>query len=64
MEWLLEFIGELLFYILFSFPGAGIRWLLHRGRIPYKKLLEDDPMYNTGAFVWFVTVVLVLRYVL
>lgn len=32
--------------ILFSFPGAGIRYLLNRGKIPFNEL-QRDMYYNS-----------------
>ena len=46
----MEFIVEFLMEVLFSYPGAGVRWLLHGGKIPYKVLLLEDFTYNAAAF--------------
>ncbi|MCC3158880.1 hypothetical protein LJ737_16680 [Hymenobacter sp. 15J16-1T3B] len=61
---MLEFVAEVLLNILFSYPGAGIRWLLHLGKVPYKKLQEDDAFYNAGAFFLLLIAIVVLAYLL
>ena len=55
---MLEFLVEFILEAIFSFPGAGLRWLYHRGKIPYKKLLKEDFTYNAGAFILFASVFL------
>lgn len=47
---MLEVFFEIIFDILFSYPGAAIRWLFHGGKIPYKTLIKEDAEYNALAF--------------
>ncbi len=56
----MESVVELLVDLVFSYPGAGIRWLWHRGKIPYKKLLEDDIDYNSFYVILLNAVLLVI----
>ena len=57
MEFIAEFVVRLIGNILLSFPGAAIRWLLHRGTIPYAVLIKQDFSYN-ASFAGLLFVVL------
>ena len=55
-----EIIGELILNIVFCFPGAGLRWIWHRGKIPYKTLISEDFTYNAGILILFVSIILAI----
>lgn len=38
---MLEFIGQLIFDLIFCWPGAGIRWIFLRKKKNFKQLSED-----------------------
>ncbi|OGX87226.1 hypothetical protein [Hymenobacter glacialis] len=56
----MDTLVELVIEVLFSYPGVGIRWVLHGGKKSYASLLQDDFMYNAFAFFIFLTIVVVL----
>jgi hypothetical protein len=58
-----EFIGEILIMSLFSYPGAFIRWALHRGKIPYNTLIKEDAWYNASYVILLVVMILVATHI-
>jgi hypothetical protein len=56
----MNIIVELILEVLFSYPGAGLRWLLHGGKKSYQSLIREDFTYNTFVFFIFLTIVFVL----
>lgn len=37
----MEIFFEMIFDLIFCWPGAGIRWMSHRGKVPFKNLCDD-----------------------
>lgn len=60
----MDFIVEVLLAVVLSYPGAAIRWLLHRGKIPYKVLIQEDTWYNASYVFLVIVAVIVIQYVL
>lgn len=48
---------------LFSYPGAFIRWALHRGKTPYKTLIKEDAWYNASYVILLVVMGLVATHI-
>ena len=59
-----EILVEAILNIVFCFPGAGLSWIWHRGKIPYKKLLSDDFTYNAGVFIFFASFCFLIIYLI
>jgi len=55
-ELLTGFLGEIIIG-LFNYPGAALRWVIFRGKKPYKSLLEDKGLNGIvflliGIVIW------------
>ncbi|SFQ79207.1 hypothetical protein SAMN04515668_4414 [Hymenobacter arizonensis] len=62
---MLDAVVEVLVMALLAIPGILIRWTLHLGRIPFKKLAEDDVWYNaTYTILLIIGLVVFRQYVL
>lgn len=57
----MEAILEVLVMALLAMPGILIRWIIHRGRIPFKVLSSDDIWYNASYTVFVIIVIIVLN---
>lgn len=51
MQFILEIILEAIVLILFSIPGAFIRWIFMRRKRSYKQVLLDDDGGNVAVGV-------------
>lgn len=58
-----EFIAEVIVVWLIAYPGAFIRWVLHRGKVPYKVLVQEDAWYNAMYVALLVVMVLVVVHI-
>ncbi len=52
METIWNIIIESIVLFLFEYPGAMIRWVLLRGKKPFRNILYDDSFPN-----WLLTVI-------
>ena len=57
-----EFIAEVLVIWVLAYPGAFIRWVLHRGKVPYSVLAQEDAWYNATYVALLVVIVLVVAH--
>lgn len=48
METLLELIIEIIMLVLFRYPGAFVRWIYKKGKVPYKVVLNEGDFYTDG----------------
>lgn len=51
MQIILEIIGEIIVQVIFSLPGALIRWLLTGCKKPFREILYDDSYSNNAIGV-------------
>ena len=62
MEFIIEAIIEGIMFAIFCVPGAGLRWLYHRGKIPFRVLIKEDNTYNGGIFILFLSFIFVILF--
>jgi len=62
MDSIIKMILDFVFILLFSVPGAAIRWIYFKGKRNYKDLLQDDPYWNAGVFIAFMALSLVVLF--
>jgi hypothetical protein len=56
LEFMLQFILEILFYGLISFPGAVIRWLFSSKKRSIRQMYRDDLFSNAAVGILFLIV--------
>lgn len=54
MDFIVEFIKEVIFVFVFQYPGALVRWIFIKRKKSFKQLIIDDPYLNS-----FFTVLLI-----
>jgi len=57
----MEAIFEFLVMTVLAVPGILIRWVLNLGKVPLKKLAEDDVWYNATYSVLLIITGLVIK---
>lgn len=60
MQFILEIIVEGIVLILFSIPGAFMRWIFMRRKRSYKQILLDEDGGNAGVGVVVTVIVMVI----
>jgi len=56
MEFLIEFLKEVIFVFIFRYPGAFVRWIFVRRRRNFRSVLQDDGYVNATVTVLIVGV--------
>lgn len=57
----MEAIVEVLVMAVLAVPGILIRWVLHLGKVPLKKLAEKDVWYNASYTAFLIIAGLVIK---
>lgn len=57
----MDIFFQIIFDLIFCWPGAGLRWVFHRGKVPFK-VLCNDVIKNSAIGAMSIAVLLGLIY--
>lgn len=62
MQFLAEIILTIIFEYLLQIPGAIVRWAFHLGKVPFKKLLnEENTLLNVIISIGILILIIAIR---